>query len=240
MLKKQNNLLKIFLKISNKTSVISVAVMFFILNVNNSFSVVSSQQCDKELEKYCNNSEYNDTSERLKCVERKKNFFTRECVARILGLDYDTYEKKTKNNTIQDDTNIDADSLISQSEKILSNPESITDEDILNENNTENQKIAILTENLLRVNCLSDMSRLCKMKTRKGNVIFKEPVNDCMNKMIKHESRLTLNCHNTLSNIINEKNEQYTFYNVNGITVTKRKNLRHAKMKKEQQNLSKE
>jgi hypothetical protein len=57
------------------------------------------------------------------------------------------------------------------------------------------------------------------MKTRKGVAVLKEPLESCIKKMIKRESRLTLSCHASLSNILRKNNKQYTHYNANGITI---------------------
>ena len=239
MSKEQNSSIKLFCKFYIFYIIITAFVCYsFVLNIN-AFSVVSSQQCDKELEKYCSSSEYENTISRLKCVEQKKSFFTYECVVRILGLDYNNKQDKNDkadNDLDQDIIEAEADILIDQSEKISSDPENGESPYIMSQ---QERSILILKENLLRINCLSDISRLCNVKTRKGNVIFKEPINNCIDKMIKREARLTLNCHNAILNIINEENKQYTFYNVNGITVSKRKNLRHAKREKEQKNFEK-
>ncbi len=205
-----------------------IIVYNLIFNIN-AFSLVSTQQCDKELDKYCNSSEYSNTESRLKCVKEKKAFFTRECIVRILKLQDN---KPTKKNDNKSDINDDI--LVAKSERILSNIDDFiknNDDDVID----NNQKIILtLKENILRTNCLSDMSRLCNVKTKKGIINLKEPIGACLDKMIKRESRLTLNCHNAILNIINEENKQYTFYNVNGITLNKRKNLRYVKRKKDQ------
>ena len=198
--------------------------------------MVSSQLCDKELDQYCPTDKYNSAKLRLKCIEEKKKFFTYECVVRILGLPNNSEELKRKTPWLilpeekKDSESIKTEVDSSTKEYNINNKNKVfykkknNRKDAVNSLEEEN---LMLKDVMLRTNCLSDMSRLCKMKTRKGVAILKEPLELCISKMIKRESRLTLSCYASLSNILNKSNKQYTYYNVNGITIHRGDRLRH-------------
>lgn len=218
MLRKQNNLLRLFYKTQSIffISILVVANFFF---QNSALAMISSQLCDKELDRYCPTNKYNSAKLRLKCIEEKKKFFTYECVVRILGLPNNNNELKRKAPWLilpeeekdLESTKVEVDPLKKKHNQSNNNSKSTVD--------TLEEENLVLKDVMLRTNCLSDMSRLCKMKTRKGVAILKEPLESCMNKMIKRESRLTLSCHASLLNILSKSNKQYTHYNVNGITI---------------------
>ena len=203
--------------------------------------MVSSQLCDKELDQYCPVNKYNSAKLRLKCIEEKKKFFTYECVVRILGLPNNSEESKRKTPWLilpeekkNSESVEEVDSLIKKKHDINNSghrsfyKSKNNSKGVVNSLEEEN---LMLKDVMLRTNCLSDMSRLCKIKTRKGVAILKEPLESCISKMIKRESRLTLSCYASLSNILNKSNKQYTHYNVNGITIHRGDRLRNVDKK---------
>lgn len=226
MSRKQNNLLRLFYKIQNNIFSIVILAVVCLLFQDSVLAMVSSQQCDKELNQYCPISKYDSAKLRLKCIEEKKKFFTYECVVRILGLPNNNNELNHKAPWLilpeekkdSELTKVEVDPLKKHNQ---------SNDNVKNTINSLEEENLILKDVMFRTNCLSDMSRLCKMKTRKGVAILKEPLESCINKMIKRESRLTLSCHVSLLNILNKSNKQYTHYNVNGITIHRDDRLKH-------------
>jgi len=232
MLKERNNLLDFFQRF------IFFIIILFAISVFNryGFAVVSSQQCDRELEKYCSSSVYNSTEQRLNCVREKQKYFTYECVGRILGINDDAiYRNDTEiepepQQFNEDDVLILDDNItkLEQDNSIQQTTQSEDDTDQIIQQ--QKKQISALTAMILNSNCTSDMILFCKTKIKKGNVTIQETVDKCIDRMVKNELRLTLSCRFALMNLINIENKNMDiYYDIKKIGVGINKTLKQLK-----------
>ena len=227
--------------------VIIAGAFLFLFYGQSLFAVVSAQQCDVELVRYCPNSQYPTAELKIECVKKKQNLFTNTCVRRILGFT----QIENENQYIDDVDNIDtaennqADNT--QSQDVLELDLNQQQNDILaieqkdikisqkNERiKQQDEQITNLTKMVLNRNCTTEMQRFCKTRIRRQKLLLKESLEKCIDKMINHEYYLTINCRSALLNILSKTSDkQYYVYRAGNVSIVSGQSLRNVKKKLE-------
>ena len=188
-----------------------------------SVASVSTQQCEQELMIYCPPVKFNSPELKKQCVKDRQDLFTSTCVSKILG-NKELYQQEI--NGVQNEENKTTDNSVAELElEIQEYKKDVKDKN--DQIEQKNNQISILTKMVLRKNCINEIVKFCRTRTRHRQVVIKEPLDSCIDKLIKHDRHLTLNCQNALLNIISQtSDQQYMIYNVGGINFKSGPNLK--------------
>ena len=134
-------------------------------------------------------------------------------------------------NGVQNEENKTTDNSVAELElEIQEYKKNVKDKE--NQIEQKDNQISILTKMVLRKNCINEIVKFCKTRTKHRRVIIKESLDECIDKLVKHDRYLTLNCQNALLNIISStSNQQYMIYNVGGVNFKSGPNLKKIRKK---------
>ena len=189
---------------------------------------VSTQQCEQELMIYCPPTKFSSPELKKQCVQNRQDLFTGSCVDKILGTTLRNQEDD--NNQDKGNHQTPGDNINELELELQEYQKNVKDKE--NQIEQKDNQISILTKMVLRKNCINEIIKFCRTRTKHRRVIIKESLDECIDKLVKHDRYLTLNCQNALLNIISPtSNQQYMIYNVGGINFKSGPNLKKIRKK---------